>query len=137
MLYTPAGFVRHGIVYNVYESEQHDGRHVTDGYNARAPVVMVTTTTVLHSISKSAAATSSYRGTPYRMSAIRNPCYISGTLSQDIFNLRIRAVMSLHFLKEYCRCIGRIPRYSDVVGSVKGLVEDSHRFVGTAPVSQP
>ena len=28
-------------------------------------------------------------------------------------------------------------RYSDVVGSVKGLVEDSHRFVGTAPASQP
>lgn len=28
-------------------------------------------------------------------------------------------------------------RYSDVVGSVKALVDDSHRFVGTAPVSQP
>lgn len=36
-----------------------------------------------------------------------------------------------------CLLSCRISRYSDVVGSVKGLVEDSHRFVGTAPVSQP
>lgn len=28
-------------------------------------------------------------------------------------------------------------RYSDVVTSVKDLVEDSHRFVGSAPASQP
>lgn len=28
-------------------------------------------------------------------------------------------------------------KYSDVIASVKDLVEDSHRFVGTAPASQP
>lgn len=30
-----------------------------------------------------------------------------------------------------------VTRYSDVIASVKDLVEDSHRFVGTAPASQP
>lgn len=46
----------------------------------------------------------------------------------DIFNV--------HVCMAWLAAIVRV-RYSDVVASVKGLVEDSHRFVGSAPASQP